>query len=73
MQINQKTYTTRPVGRHYAQLQQLQPAEQIRLELGDARDLSQVANASFGLVVFSLNGIDAVSHCDRLQILQEVY
>jgi ubiquinone/menaquinone biosynthesis C-methylase UbiE len=39
---------------------------------GDARDLSAFADASFGLVVFSWNGIDAVDHEDRMRILREV-
>ncbi len=48
-------------------------AHQISFEWGDARDLSQFANDSFDLILFSFNGIDYVSHCDRLKILQEVY
>lgn len=44
----------------------------VRFELGDARDLSRFANASFDLVLFSFNGIDAVGHQDRLTILREV-
>ncbi len=45
----------------------------VRVEQGDARDLGRFADASFGLVVFSWNGIDAVDHADRRTILQEVH
>jgi SAM-dependent methyltransferase len=38
----------------------------------DARDLSAFADGTFGLVVFSYNGIDAVPYEDRLKILREV-
>ena len=38
----------------------------------DARDLSVFADRSFDLVCFSFNGIDYVSHEDRLQILREI-
>ena len=128
---NQKTYTSAHIVRYYAQLQQLQPAEQTifeglrsrlplmkMLDIGvgggrttqhlasrvksylgidysaemiaackhrftsiahnmnfdvcDVRDLSQFTNDSFDLILFSFNGIDYVSHCDRLKILQEV-
>lgn len=43
-----------------------------RIELGDARDLSRFDDASFGLVSFSFNGIDAVDHDGRQQVLAEV-
>jgi len=39
---------------------------------GDARDLGRYGDGSFGLVVFSWNGIDAVDHEDRQVILREV-
>jgi ubiquinone/menaquinone biosynthesis C-methylase UbiE len=39
---------------------------------GDARDLSQFADASFALVVFSYAGIDAVDHDGREKIFREV-
>ena len=39
----------------------------------DARDLADFADGSFDLVWFSFNGIDYVSHEDRLQILSEIY
>jgi ubiquinone/menaquinone biosynthesis C-methylase UbiE len=38
----------------------------------DARDLSEFADKSFDFVFFSFNGIDAVNHADRMQILAEV-
>ncbi|TXL80301.1 class I SAM-dependent methyltransferase [Vineibacter terrae] len=38
----------------------------------DARDLSAFADAAFGLVVFSYNGIDAVGYDDRMTVLREV-
>ena len=41
-------------------------------KVADARDLSQFADNSFDLILFSFNGIDYVSHSDRLSILQEV-
>ena len=44
---------------------------EIRTEEGDARDLGRFVDASFGLVVFSYNGIDAVAHEDRPLIFQE--
>ena len=41
--------------------------------VGDARDLKELADESFDFVLFSYNGIDAVSQEDRLRILKEVY
>ena len=41
--------------------------------VGDARDLTRFASDSLDLVVFSWNGIDAVAHDDRPQILAEVH
>ncbi|MBS0316609.1 MAG: class I SAM-dependent methyltransferase [Proteobacteria bacterium] len=43
----------------------------VRVAQGDARDLSRFADGSFALVVFSFNGIDAVSPEDRMQVLRE--
>jgi ubiquinone/menaquinone biosynthesis C-methylase UbiE len=40
--------------------------------VGDARDLSSVADHSCDFVLFSYNGIDTVSAGDRLIVLQEV-
>ena len=42
------------------------------LEVGDARSMNQFADNSFDFILFSFNGIDCVSHSDRLQILQEI-
>lgn len=42
------------------------------LEVGDARNLEPFPSDSFDFVLFSFNGIDYVSHGDRLKILQEV-
>lgn len=41
------------------------------IRLGDARDLPGIPDASQGLVVFSNNGIDAVDHEGRAQVLSE--
>lgn len=129
---NQKTYQSQGVVKHYAQLRQLQPAEEtiiqrlgdrlssmkmldlgvgggrttqhfaplvgeyvgvdyspemiaacqkrfasssrpIVLEVGDARDLSQFEENTFDLILFSFNGIDYISHGDRLKVLQEIH
>jgi SAM-dependent methyltransferase len=40
----------------------------VRIEQGDARDLSMFADDSFGVVFFSYNGIDGISHEDRRQV-----
>ncbi len=39
--------------------------------VGDARDLRGFGDASFSLVLFSINGIDALDHDDRLASLHE--
>ncbi len=41
--------------------------------VGDARDLTEFTDATFDFVLFSYNGIDYVSHEDRLKVLKEVY
>jgi SAM-dependent methyltransferase len=46
--------------------------EHTRFLVGDARNLSAFRDRRFGLVLFSFNGIDALSHEDRLQVLQQV-
>lgn len=38
----------------------------------DARDMSQFQDNSFDFILFSFNGIDSVSHSDRLKVFQEV-
>lgn len=40
---------------------------------GDARNLSEFLDTSFGLVVFSFNGIDAMNPADRMKVLREVH
>ena len=47
-------------------------AQNMSLEVADARNMSQFADNSFDFILFSFNGIDYVSHRDRLKILQEV-
>ena len=44
----------------------------LRVEVGDARDLSQFEDNSFDFILFSFNGIDFVSHSDRLKVFQEI-
>jgi ubiquinone/menaquinone biosynthesis C-methylase UbiE len=41
--------------------------------VGDARDLSQFEDESFDFVLFSYNGIDVISHPDRLRTSREIY
>jgi ubiquinone/menaquinone biosynthesis C-methylase UbiE len=43
-----------------------------QIEVGDARDLSRFADNSFDFILFSFNGIDFVSHSDRLKVFQEI-
>lgn len=43
-----------------------------RFEVCDARDLSQFEDDSFDFILFSFNGIDYMSHVDRLTVFQEV-
>ncbi|WP_426572116.1 class I SAM-dependent methyltransferase [Aquihabitans sp. McL0605] len=45
----------------------------VDVAVGDARDLSRFGDGELDLVVFSWNGIDAVEHGDRAQILAEVH
>lgn len=40
--------------------------------VGDARDLRQFDDSSFDFILFSFNGIDYVSHEDRLKVFQEI-
>ncbi|MEM9264271.1 MAG: class I SAM-dependent methyltransferase [Cyanobacteria bacterium P01_F01_bin.13] len=44
----------------------------MRFDVVDARNLSQFEDSSFDFILFSYNGIDYVSHEDRLKILAEV-
>jgi SAM-dependent methyltransferase len=42
-------------------------------EFGDATDMRGLEADSFDLIVFSFNGIDCVSHQDRLKVFREVH
>ncbi len=42
-------------------------------KVGDATDMRGLAADSFDLIVFSFNGIDCVSHEDRLKVFREVH
>lgn len=44
-----------------------------RIEHMDARDLGAFGDGRFALAVFSFNGIDAVRHDERQQVLREVH
>ena len=46
--------------------------QSMSLEVGDARSMNQFADNSFDFILFSFNGIDYVSHSERLQVLQEI-
>jgi ubiquinone/menaquinone biosynthesis C-methylase UbiE len=39
----------------------------------DARDMSLFQNETFDFILFSYNGIDCVSHPDRIKIFQEIF
>ena len=43
-----------------------------RFEIGDARDLSRFGDGEFDVVLFSFNGMDNISHDDRMRVLREV-
>jgi ubiquinone/menaquinone biosynthesis C-methylase UbiE len=38
----------------------------------DARDMSQFKDNSFDFILFSFNGIDYISHAERLQVFEEI-
>lgn len=42
------------------------------VRLGDARDLHEFADDTFGFALFSNNGVDAVNHDDRSRVLSEL-
>lgn len=44
----------------------------VDVRLGDARDLRDFADDTFGLAMFSNNGLDAVDHDDRARVLAEL-
>lgn len=50
----------------------IRESESVRFEVGDATDLSAYYGRRFDVVLFSFNGIDCVSHVQRLQVLGEV-
>lgn len=52
-----------------ARAQALRP--DVTFRLGDARDLSEYADGSFGLVFFSHAGLDSLDHSDRSRALRE--
>ena len=45
----------------------------LALEVGDARDMGDFPDQSFDLILFSFNGIDYISHADRLRVLKEIH
>jgi ubiquinone/menaquinone biosynthesis C-methylase UbiE len=47
-------------------------SEKMLFEVCDARDMSQFVDDSFDFILFSFNGIDYVSHQERLKIFQEI-
>lgn len=44
----------------------------VLFEVCDARDMSRFSDNSFDFILFSFNGIDSISHADRLKVFQEV-
>lgn len=44
----------------------------VDVRLGDARDLRDFGDGTFGLAMFSNNGLDAVDHDDRARVLAEL-
>ncbi|WP_404785635.1 class I SAM-dependent methyltransferase [Altericista sp. CCNU0014] len=47
-------------------------SQNVEFAVCDARDMSQFEDDSFDFILFSFNGIDYVSHQDRLKIFQEI-
>jgi ubiquinone/menaquinone biosynthesis C-methylase UbiE len=47
-------------------------SQPIRLEVCDARDLSRFPENYFDFILFSFNGIDYISHRDRLQVFEQI-
>ncbi|MEP0890147.1 class I SAM-dependent methyltransferase [Leptolyngbya sp. NM3-A1] len=45
---------------------------QMHFQVCDVRDLSQFADNTFDFILFSFNGIDYISHEERLKALQEI-
>ena len=46
--------------------------ERVRFQVCDVRDLSMFSSRSFDFILFSFNGIDNISHQERLTFLSEV-
>lgn len=46
--------------------------EHISFQVADARRMAQFANGTFDFILFSYNGIDNISHDDRIAALQEI-
>jgi SAM-dependent methyltransferase len=77
-------YTFAPLTRNYLGIdyspamielsrRRIRETPSVRFEVGDARQLSRYGAGRFDLVLFSFNGIDYVSHEDRLKILREIH
>lgn len=77
------TYTFAPLVREYVGLdyvprmvelarESIGEDERTTLKVGDARQLTDVVDEAFDLVLFSYNGIDYVGHEDRLRVLAEI-
>ncbi len=47
-------------------------ASSVSFEVCDAREMSRFKDESFDFILFSFNGIDYISHCDRLKVFQEI-
>ena len=47
-------------------------APPLQFEIGDARDLSKFSDHSFDFILFSFNGIDYISHSDRIKVFEEI-
>lgn len=45
---------------------------QTAFEVCDVRDLSRFEDNSFDFILFSFNGLDYISHADRLMVFQEI-
>ncbi len=48
------------------------PSNTTQFRVCDARDMSQFEDNSFDFILFSFNGIDYISHADRLQVFKEI-
>jgi SAM-dependent methyltransferase len=77
-------YTFAPLARTYVGIDYSQPMvdlartrvtprDGVRFEHGDARDLARFRATPFDVVLFSYNGIDSVSHDDRVVIFEQVF